>query len=62
MHYPPGHPHNRLSDADVERKFLSYAREVITEAQARAIILAVWNLDRCDDLSAFTAALAFDPQ
>jgi 2-methylcitrate dehydratase len=60
--YPPGHPRNRLSDADVERKFLSYARDVINEPQARAIIAAVRELDHADDLSALTAALAFDPQ
>jgi 2-methylcitrate dehydratase len=60
--HPPGHPRNRLTDRQVETKFLSYAREIVSDDHARAIISAIWDLDRTDDLSAFTSTLAFDPR
>ncbi|MGA2567443.1 MAG: MmgE/PrpD family protein [Pseudolabrys sp.] len=55
--YPPGHPRNRLSDAQVEAKFVRYASPSLRAGDIDALIESVWNFDRIDDVSQFMATL-----
>lgn len=48
--YPPGHPHNRVSDAEVERKFYDLADGIVERAQCQRIIDCVWRLDEATTL------------
>lgn len=50
--YPPGHPRNRVSDGDLERKFFDMSNEVLTRERAQRAIEAVWALETCGDLDA----------
>lgn len=51
--HPVGHPANPLSDAAVEAKFRELAGPHLTAAAADRAIAAVWDLDRCTDLTGF---------
>ena len=45
--YPPGHPKNQMTDADVERKLFELTDGVIARARAQQIIEAVGRFERC---------------
>ena len=45
--YPPGHPKNQMTDADVERKLFELSDGVLTNGRAQQIIEAVGGLERC---------------
>lgn len=51
--HPVGHPANPLSDADVAAKFRELAGPRLGAAGADRAIAAVWDLDRCTDVSGF---------
>ena len=53
--YPPGHPRNAGSDADIERRFFELSEEVLARPAAQAVIDAVWRLDTLEDLARFPA-------
>jgi len=56
--HPPGHPRNRLSDQEVEMKFIRYAAQSSLDAgDIDALIESVWNFDRIDDVGRFMAVL-----
>jgi 2-methylcitrate dehydratase len=55
--YPPGHPMNRLTDAQVEAKFRRLTAGLLTEAQKRSILGAVADLEACDDIGMLMAML-----
>jgi len=53
--YPPGHPRNAGSDADIERKFFELSGEVLGRSAAQSVMDAVWRLDALEDLTRFPA-------
>ncbi len=55
--YPPGHPRNRCPDAVVEGKFERLSRTLLTDAQRRNILDAIWTIDKCQDVSEFMKLL-----
>jgi 2-methylcitrate dehydratase len=59
LEYPPGHPRNRLSDADVERKLFDAADGVLSRSRAQRLIDSVSHLEKIDrvgELMALTVA------
>lgn len=58
--YPPGHPKNPASDADIERKLFELSKDALPRFAAQAVIDAVWKLDAGGDLQPFTATLEVD--
>lgn len=55
--FPPGHPGNPLPKAALEAKFLDHALPVLGQARAEAVIRAVADLDRCQDIGSLMALL-----
>jgi len=51
--YPPGHPRNPLSDAQIERKLKELADGILTPAAVQQVIDEVWKFERCSDIGAF---------
>jgi 2-methylcitrate dehydratase len=51
--YPPGHPKHPLSDAEIERKFMTLSNGVLSASQATRVIEAVANFERCDNVGEF---------
>ncbi len=51
--YPPGHPRNAGSDADIERKFFALSGDVLARSVAQAVIDATWRLETCENLKLF---------
>ena len=51
--YPPGHPRNPGSDADIERKFFALSGDVLTRSAAQAVMDATWRLEACENLQSF---------
>jgi 2-methylcitrate dehydratase PrpD len=47
-----------MSDADLEEKFRSLAREVLPEAQIEKLIGLCWNVAKLDDAGSIAAASA----
>jgi 2-methylcitrate dehydratase len=45
--FPPGHPRNRLSDGDIERKFFELSADVLSRARAQRIVDEVWKFETC---------------
>ena len=58
--FPPGHPRNRLGDADIERKFFELTDGMLTAARAQRVIDEVWKFENCqrigDVMSSMKAA------
>ena len=44
--YPPGHPNHPLTDAEIERKFMTLSDGVLTASRAARVIEAVANFER----------------
>lgn len=55
--YPPGHPKNPVSDADIERWLFELSHDVLPRAAAQAVIDAVWRLETFEDLGSFAFVL-----
>ena len=55
--HPPGHPRNRLSDEQVEAKFIRYVGQFLGRDEVDALIEAVWNFDRISDVSQFMSTM-----
>jgi 2-methylcitrate dehydratase len=53
--YPPGHPENPMSDADIEAKFRRLSIGILSDTQADRAIDAIWRLETCEELGAFMA-------
>ena len=45
--YPPGHPRNQMTDADVERKLFELTDGVIARARAQQVIEMVGRFEHC---------------
>jgi 2-methylcitrate dehydratase len=56
--YPPGHPRLPLTEEELAAKFHDYADPVLTQAGARRLHDAVFDVDACDDLTEFASLLA----
>jgi len=56
--YPPGHPRNPLSEAELAHKFYGYAEPVLSRAGAETLYRAVLHLDEYTDLREFATLLA----
>jgi 2-methylcitrate dehydratase PrpD len=56
--YPPGHPQNPVSDADIERKLFELSGDVMPRSQAQRLIEAVWQLDRYEQIRDVAALLS----
>jgi 2-methylcitrate dehydratase PrpD len=50
---PKGEGENLMSDADLERKFLSNCETIVGTDKCRHLLEAVWGFDRLDDLAVF---------
>ena len=48
---PKGHPANPMSDQELEAKFLRQIAGTIDESQSRALLDALWNLEKLDGLN-----------
>ncbi|MEM1525207.1 MAG: MmgE/PrpD family protein, partial [Nitrososphaerales archaeon] len=55
--YHKGHPKNRMSDKEIEEKFLSASLNKLGEDRAKEVIKAVYKLDRIKNISEFTELL-----
>ena len=55
--FPRGHAMNKMSDAEVEQKFLLNVEDVWTQEQARRVIDLVWHIDEQPDLSELMDAM-----
>jgi len=51
--YGRGHPKNPMTDTEVEAKFRSLARPVISERTVDRLIAAMWKLEEVSDLGSF---------
>ena len=58
--YPPGHPQNRVADADIERKLFDLADGVLGRNDCQRIIDRVWRLDEAATLDELFEPLAWD--
>ena len=56
--YPKGHPKNRMSSVEVERKFRSCARGLLSEAQQTKIISVAHDLEKLQNIAELMQALA----
>ncbi len=57
-HYAPtrkGDPDNPLTDAELAEKFLELTGPVLGEAEAEALLDALWGLDKATELTALPA-------
>jgi 2-methylcitrate dehydratase len=50
LEYPKGHPKNPLSDAELEDKFRTLAREVLTPEGCQRALDVLWRLEDADDI------------
>ncbi|MES2564687.1 MAG: MmgE/PrpD family protein [Pseudomonadota bacterium] len=50
--YPKGHAQNPMSDADIEGKFEGLTTNLLTATQRSALLKALWNIDKADDVGA----------
>ena len=57
---PPGHPENRLSKEQLEKKFMNYAEPAVGAAAARRIIAAVSQLEMISNMREFMPVLAVE--
>lgn len=57
--YPKGHPHNPMSDEELEEKFRAMASELMDGKQIKDIITTVRRLEELDDISELMRALVF---
>jgi 2-methylcitrate dehydratase len=55
--YPPGHPKNPLTDKQILTKFDGLVAEHLAPARREAIKAAVFDLDRCENVSEFMRLL-----
>jgi 2-methylcitrate dehydratase PrpD len=51
---PKGEGENPMSDADLDRKFLSNCEPIVGKDKCQRLLEAVWGFDRLDNLSVFT--------
>lgn len=58
--YPPGHPKNQMTDADVERKLFDLTDGVFTNARTQQIVEAVGRFERCDRVGDVLGLFAID--
>ena len=47
--FPPGHPRNRLADADIERKFFELSAGLLSAGRAQQVIDEVWKFESCQN-------------
>ena len=50
---PKGEGENLMSDADLERKFLSNCESIVGADKCRRLLEDVWGFDRLDNLAEF---------
>jgi 2-methylcitrate dehydratase len=55
---PRGHPKNPMSDTEMEDKFTSISSRLASDR--RAVLDALWNLDRLEDVSDFLGMIKLD--
>ncbi|HWG05826.1 MAG TPA: hypothetical protein VG271_12505, partial [Beijerinckiaceae bacterium] len=58
--YPPGHPKNPLTDAQIAAKFDEQVVGYLTPARREAIKAAVFDLENCDNIAEFARLLKGD--
>ena len=58
--YPPGHPRNRMGDADIERKFMELSDGVLNASRAQQAIDQLWKFEHCADLGDLMNSLKAD--
>lgn len=56
--YPLGHNKNPMNDADIERKFRGLAKRWMSDAQADALLKALWDIESCHDVGQIMALFA----
>jgi 2-methylcitrate dehydratase len=56
--YPKGHSRNPMTDADVDTKFVSAARGVVSDEHREQIRTAWWGVEQAERISDATATLA----
>ena len=59
VEYPPGDPHNPMSDEVLQGKFRGMASKLMGESQMREIIETVNRLDQLDDIGELMGLMAF---
>ncbi|MFC1871749.1 MmgE/PrpD family protein [Chloroflexota bacterium] len=57
--YPRGDPHNPMTDDELEDKFRSMAGKYMAESQMQAIIEAIYNLEKLDNIGELLDKLVF---
>lgn len=55
--YPPGHPKNRCTDAEVVAKFNRLSKGLLTDSQQREILDGIWKIDTCRNIGNFMRTL-----
>jgi 2-methylcitrate dehydratase len=56
--YHRGHPKNPMTDEEMEAKFRSMARVLLSERQVQLVLERLWNLEQVDDLGDVLELLA----
>jgi 2-methylcitrate dehydratase len=56
--YPPGHPHNPLSEVEIADKFLTLSDGVIPASRAHRVIDGIRQFERCEDIGKLLSLMA----
>lgn len=60
LDYPKGDPRNPLTDREIEEKFEALADPVMTRSAQQKLKDAIWNLEKCDSVSALMKLMKAD--
>ena len=50
VEYHRGHYNNPLTNEEIEVKFNTLGRDLLSPAQGRALLSRIWNLEQVDDV------------
>src|SRR4051812_22683042 len=62
LDYPKGDPRNPLTDREIEEKFEALANPVMSKPAQQKLKDAIWNLEKCDSVSALMKVMKADKQ
>jgi len=60
VEYPKGHPHNPMTDEELEEKFRAMASEYMPETQVWRIIESIDQLEKIEDIGSLMRIMVFD--
>jgi len=57
VEYHRGHHKNPMTDEEIEQKFISLTKDLLSPAQTKKLLARVWNLEQIDDVGKLMALL-----